>query len=89
MEDMEPEPDIFCNKTRAPLVGLGHQHNLKTFVLQPSLLERYTGPMVVQRLWEWPTNGCSKLRAMLCEGAHTWPFLDGQELEARYRRVLG
>lgn len=65
MEDMKPEPDIFCNKTRIQLVGLGHQHSLQTVDLQPSLLERYTGKMVVQRLWAWPTNGCSKLRAML------------------------
>jgi hypothetical protein len=37
MESIEPEPAIFCNHVRLPVVGLGHKPSHKVFNPQPAL----------------------------------------------------
>ena len=56
MADTEPELGIFSRQTSLPVVGLGHYPSHKTFELQPILPARFSGEMVAQSLWEWPTN---------------------------------
>jgi hypothetical protein len=52
MEDIQPEPAIFCNQGRFPVVGLGLKPNHKTFESQLFLSVRCTGAMVGQNLSE-------------------------------------
>ena len=72
----EPELPIFCNQTRLPVVELGHQSKHKPFDVQSVLLARCAGAMVVENLWEWPTNDWSNLTPMLGEGAHGQHYLN-------------
>jgi hypothetical protein len=62
MVDMEPEPVIFCNQARCPVVGLGHQPSHKTFELKSVPPEISAGVMEAQNLWEWPSNDLSNSR---------------------------
>lgn len=43
---MDPEPAIFCNQARLPMVGLGHQLIHKILNLQPVVPTRFAGAMV-------------------------------------------
>jgi hypothetical protein len=56
MEDKEPEPTIFCNQARLPMVALWHQPRHKIFDLQFVLLAKCSGEVVAKNLWEWPTD---------------------------------
>lgn len=62
MENMEPEPVIFHNQKRLPMVGLYTQPSCKTFYPQSILPARYAGAMKLKNLWDGPTNDWSKLR---------------------------
>lgn len=56
IRDMKPSPPIFYNHASLPSVGMRHQPSYKTFnlLIVPSM--SFTGVMVAQNLWNWPTN---------------------------------
>ena len=62
MEDTEPELAIFGNLGGLPVVGPTptQPQNLQ---LTPVLPARCAEAMVAQRLWEWPNNHWSNMRA--------------------------
>lgn len=63
MGNVEPEPTIFCNQARIPVVGRRYQPNRKTFHLRFILPAKCAGLAVPQNLWEWPkTDGWIQLK---------------------------
>lgn len=52
VEDREPEPVIFCNQARLPVMGLGYQSSHKIFSIQLIVPARCAAAMVTQSLWE-------------------------------------
>jgi hypothetical protein len=43
MEDTEPEPAIFCNQAKFPMVRLGHQQSHRAVYKQTALPARCAG----------------------------------------------
>lgn len=62
IEDEEPELVTFYNQVNLLSMRLGHKPNHTTFDLQSGLPVISTGVMVIQNLWEWPTNNWSDWR---------------------------
>lgn len=68
MGDTEPEPDIFSNQTRLPVMGLEHQPRHRTFVLPA----RCAVLMAALNLWEHWTfdEACAESVNCSCKDDH-------------------
>lgn len=77
MGNVEPEPTIFCNQARIPVVGRRYQPNRKTFHLRFILPAKCAGLAVPQNLWEWPKTDGSSSRVLPLQWPHVtlsgWP----------------